>query len=466
MLFCENCGNKVSETAKFCSSCGEKINIVSSVPEIQPDESLWSLDKFLEENPPNEKGIITCPRCLGKGTVEAEDIERLSMKLFWEPGECQYCEGVGLVNIKKTAVQSIEDSGFTEIQRKNLETLVSVAESRRGAYCFYNEYEFEQYFGQLLKNYSVYLRENIPAEKLNSFISKYQVNSGDKFDAANELTPYMFFEDTEAKNGEDGILLVVLDRSDDWWDNGNIILIINKNTSSFYRALYLIDKMDQEEAKIKIEYCDSGTVKNVQFSFKQSAPILSAIIDFYNANNIRNESNTDVDLNNQIYYDFEKFFNFLTGENKVYLAENIPSKKLNAFKERIKSSFGNEPIIDNCNYNVYFDATTWGKGDDGYLIATDSNNILLLYLAPYNGAIWRIPFNEILEIQLKGTNLRVRIKDNDLAFDFYNQVVLQALINFYESYFVSNLNEEDDKYLDDEDQDKSPIKPKDGAGIR
>jgi tetratricopeptide (TPR) repeat protein len=30
MPFCENCGNKVTETAKFCSNCGGKINLTDA----------------------------------------------------------------------------------------------------------------------------------------------------------------------------------------------------------------------------------------------------------------------------------------------------------------------------------------------------------------------------------------------------------------------------------------------------
>lgn len=34
-----------------------------------------------------------CPRCLGKGTVDTEDIRRLKMELFWGTGKCAYCNG-------------------------------------------------------------------------------------------------------------------------------------------------------------------------------------------------------------------------------------------------------------------------------------------------------------------------------------------------------------------------------------
>jgi hypothetical protein len=39
-----------------------------------------------------------CPRCLGKGTVDWNDIERLHKKLVWLPGKCAYCNGNGKVH--------------------------------------------------------------------------------------------------------------------------------------------------------------------------------------------------------------------------------------------------------------------------------------------------------------------------------------------------------------------------------
>lgn len=41
--------------------------------------------------------MIDCPRCLGKGNVDFEDIKRLQKELFWAPGKCAYCNGIGKV---------------------------------------------------------------------------------------------------------------------------------------------------------------------------------------------------------------------------------------------------------------------------------------------------------------------------------------------------------------------------------
>ncbi len=52
---------------------------------------------------------IECPRCLGKGNVDWEDIERLNKQLKWAPGNCAYCDGKGWVKksqLNKLAVDT------------------------------------------------------------------------------------------------------------------------------------------------------------------------------------------------------------------------------------------------------------------------------------------------------------------------------------------------------------------------
>jgi hypothetical protein len=41
--------------------------------------------------------MVECPRCLGKGKVDLDDIQRLKKELFWAPGKCAYCNGIGKV---------------------------------------------------------------------------------------------------------------------------------------------------------------------------------------------------------------------------------------------------------------------------------------------------------------------------------------------------------------------------------
>jgi hypothetical protein len=47
-----------------------------------------------------ERSSKQCPRCLGKGHVDLNDIKRLNQELKWAPGLCAYCNGAGKVSTK------------------------------------------------------------------------------------------------------------------------------------------------------------------------------------------------------------------------------------------------------------------------------------------------------------------------------------------------------------------------------
>ncbi len=48
-----------------------------------------------ESNKP--KLEMFCPRCLGKGFVDSNDIKRLGQERTWHPDKCGYCKGNGYV---------------------------------------------------------------------------------------------------------------------------------------------------------------------------------------------------------------------------------------------------------------------------------------------------------------------------------------------------------------------------------
>lgn len=52
---------------------------------------------FQRPKPETSAETIPCPRCLGKGHVDAEDIIRLQQQGKWRPGTCAYCNGKGIV---------------------------------------------------------------------------------------------------------------------------------------------------------------------------------------------------------------------------------------------------------------------------------------------------------------------------------------------------------------------------------
>jgi len=60
-------------------------------------DSIEQIQRFLSSN----SDYVICPRCLGKGFVDLEDISRLGKANEWHQGPCSYCVGCG----KVTSVQ-------------------------------------------------------------------------------------------------------------------------------------------------------------------------------------------------------------------------------------------------------------------------------------------------------------------------------------------------------------------------
>ena len=56
--------------------------------------------RFFKRTSASTQSTKTCPRCLGKGNVDMDDITRLDKELVWAPGPCAYCDGVGTINPK------------------------------------------------------------------------------------------------------------------------------------------------------------------------------------------------------------------------------------------------------------------------------------------------------------------------------------------------------------------------------
>ena len=56
---------------------------------------------------------IACPRCLGKGHVDEEDILRLKRSDQWVAGPCAYCEGLGKINSELIMKIDPDDSQLT-----------------------------------------------------------------------------------------------------------------------------------------------------------------------------------------------------------------------------------------------------------------------------------------------------------------------------------------------------------------
>lgn len=76
---------------------------------------------------------LTCPRCLGKGSVDDADIARLNRQGKWETGTCAYCNGSGAVDegfLSRAPVDAADlTSDLSESERDRLIDRYSNSES-------------------------------------------------------------------------------------------------------------------------------------------------------------------------------------------------------------------------------------------------------------------------------------------------------------------------------------------------
>ncbi|MEP6844779.1 MAG: hypothetical protein ABI861_02200 [Panacibacter sp.] len=56
---------------------------------------------------------IDCPRCLGKGEVDRDDIKRFNKELKWIPGKCAYCYGTGKVSSRMASKVKADNTYLT-----------------------------------------------------------------------------------------------------------------------------------------------------------------------------------------------------------------------------------------------------------------------------------------------------------------------------------------------------------------
>jgi len=59
------------------------------------------------------KETAECPRCLGKGHVNRDDIKRLGQELRWLPGKCAYCKGTGRVDVQMIGKVAVDEAYLT-----------------------------------------------------------------------------------------------------------------------------------------------------------------------------------------------------------------------------------------------------------------------------------------------------------------------------------------------------------------
>jgi len=164
-------------------------------------------------------------------------------------------------------------------------------------------------------------------------------------------------------------------------------------------------------------------------------------------------------------YDFEGYFGNLIGNEKIYLGNNIPEKKIKSFaKENINIDF-----LNSSEYCVYYDSTVWGKGDNGFAILQHSNGMLYLFIDEYVGkkaayclgndgvnlTISYISYTIKLGLTIHSINPNTLEKYEHNISSFTKKDVTEALYNFLIENTV--LFDEDNEDYEDAIEDDDPL---------
>jgi uncharacterized protein (TIGR02145 family) len=102
---------EISIRFKSCRIIKNYLNLDSN-QENSIEKTKLNLDNTIIDSVTTELDkIIECPRCLGKGYVDWNDIYRLERHNYWIPGECDLCESEGVINENKMC--QIDDVSLT-----------------------------------------------------------------------------------------------------------------------------------------------------------------------------------------------------------------------------------------------------------------------------------------------------------------------------------------------------------------
>jgi hypothetical protein len=68
---------------------------------------------FLRKFFKRDIATVICPRCLGKGEVDVNDIKRLGRELARVPGPCAYCNEIGKVESHLISKVDVDEAYLT-----------------------------------------------------------------------------------------------------------------------------------------------------------------------------------------------------------------------------------------------------------------------------------------------------------------------------------------------------------------
>ncbi|WP_379826420.1 hypothetical protein [Flavobacterium notoginsengisoli] len=110
-----------------------------------------------------KRSAIVCPRCLGKGFVDLEDIIRLKRQLKWVPAPCAYCNATGKAEkemLSKVAVDcmyltiDLPESVIDKIKEVDKET-IEKGKQRERFVDHLIQYAQDRYFNQKMDAESI-----------------------------------------------------------------------------------------------------------------------------------------------------------------------------------------------------------------------------------------------------------------------------------------------------------------------
>ena len=106
---------------------------------------------------------VTCPRCLGKGHVDENDIKRLKKEMQWRPGNCAYCNGLKTANAEMVNTVPVDLTYLTielsAMERRKLKSNDSDAMKRAS--------DFDDYINEFVDQVvQLYFVENLEVEEI------------------------------------------------------------------------------------------------------------------------------------------------------------------------------------------------------------------------------------------------------------------------------------------------------------
>lgn len=157
---------------------------------------------FLRRLFKRSKAKVTCPRCLGKGHVDENDVKRLNRELRWGTGRCAYCNGSRSVDadmLNKVPVDlAYLTTDLSAPERRRIINNDSAAMQRAKDY----DAQWNQFIDEIIH---FYFSENLDAEQIAEHYLQPKPASGYEsrqyLKAKEELMDYISKVITFKRNG-------------------------------------------------------------------------------------------------------------------------------------------------------------------------------------------------------------------------------------------------------------------------